>query len=94
MKLCSPLMLVTLLSFASASMAETTTAANCTPEELLKKAEETAITINTIAGGDAAKAERLHTQLMELQQRSPAPTEIGACAVYEHIIQELKKNAA
>ena len=94
MKLCSPLMLVTLLSFATAALADTATPATCTPEELLKKAEETAITINTIAGGDAAKAEQLHTQLMELQRRSPAPSENGACAAYDHIIQELKKNAA
>lgn len=96
MKLRSPLILVALLGFTtlvSAESVETTDTPPyvCTPEEALKKAEETAITINEIAAGDAAKAERLHNQLIELQQRDPTRSDHGACEAYDRVIKELRE---
>ncbi len=95
MKLRSPLMLVALLGFATAVAAtEAPTPTICTPEEALKKAEETAITINRIAAGNAEKAAQLHEQLKELQEREPTRSDHGACAAYDRVIQELERKNA
>lgn len=90
MKLLSPLMLAALLGCATTALATTETPVVCTPEEALKKAEETAVTINRIAGGDAEKAARLHEQLVELQQRDPTRSDHGACEAYDRVIKELE----
>ncbi|MFA5678471.1 MAG: hypothetical protein WC953_08715 [Pseudomonas sp.] len=94
MKLRSPLILAALLGLATAVSAETTTPTVCTPEEALKKAEETAMTIHRIANGDPDKAARLHEQLKELQQREPTRSDHGACAAYDRVIQELEQKNA
>lgn len=94
MKLRSPLLLAALLGCTSSVFAATETTVICTPEEALKKAEETAITINRIAGGDAQKAARLHEQLVELQQRDPTRSDHGACEAYDRVIKELENRNA
>lgn len=91
MKLRAPLILAALLGFATAVSAETVTPAICTPEAALKKAEETAITINRIADGNAEKAALLHEQLKELQQREPTRSDHGACEAYDRVIKELER---
>lgn len=91
MKLRSPLILAALLGFTTAALADTETPVICTPEAALLKAEETAITINRIADGDAAKAARLHEQLKELQQRDPTRSDHGACEAYDRVIKELER---
>ncbi|PRB80584.1 hypothetical protein [Pseudomonas sp. MYb185] len=92
MKLRSPLMFAALLACAATASAQTVV---CTPEEALKKAEETAVTINRIAAGNPEKAARLHEQLKALQERDPTRSHHGACEAYDRIIHELEeKNAA
>ena len=94
MKLRSPLILAALLGFATAALAETDAPVVCTPEAALKKAEETALTINRLAAGDAEKAARLHEQLVQLQERDPTRSDHGACEAYDRVIKELEsKNA-
>ncbi|CEA01733.1 hypothetical protein BN1049_00516 [Pseudomonas saudimassiliensis] len=88
MKLRSPLMFAALLGFAATASAQ---AVICTPEEALKKAEETAVTINRIAAGDPAKAERMHEQLKALQERDPTQSHHGACEAYDRVIKELER---
>lgn len=94
MKLRSPLILAALLGFATAALADTDTPVVCTPEAALKKAEETAITINRIADGNPEKAARLHEQLLELQQRDPTRSDHGACEAYDRVIKELESRNA
>ena len=94
MQLRSPLILAALLGFATAALADTQTPVICTPEAALKKAEETAITINRIAAGNAEKAARLHEQLVELQQRDPTRSDHGACEAYDRVIKELERKDA
>ena len=91
MKLRSPLIIAALLGFAATASAQTVV---CTPEEALKKAEETAVTINRIAAGNPDKAARLHEQLKALQERDPARGHHGACEAYERIINELNRQDA
>lgn len=94
MKLRSPLILAALLGFATTALAETETPVICTPEAALLKAEETAVTINRIAAGNAEKAARLHEQLVELQQRDPTRSDHGACEAYDRVIKELESRNA
>lgn len=91
MKLRSPLIIAALLGCAATASAQTVV---CTPEEALRKAEETAITINRIADGNPEKAARLHEQLKALQERDPTRSHHGACEAYERIISELKRQDA
>ncbi|PAU89450.1 hypothetical protein CK507_00805 [Pseudomonas sp. WN033] len=62
----------------------------CSPEDAIEMAEKVAQTINRIAAGDPDKANQLHTQLLELQQRDPTRSEHGPCRAYERIIEELE----
>lgn len=94
MKLRSPLILAALLGLATAASADTDTPVVCTPEAALLKAEETAITINRLADGNAEKAARLHEQLVELQQRDPTRSDHGACEAYDRVIKELERKNA
>lgn len=91
MKLRSPLIIAALLGFAATVSAQTVV---CTPEAALKKAEETAVTINRIAAGNPAKAERMHEQLKALQERDPTQSHHGACEAYDRIIKELERQDA
>lgn len=97
MKLRAPLILMALLGLTTAVSAETaktdevTTTVHCTPEEAVRKAEETAVVIHRITDGNPEKAAHLHEQLQELQRRDPTRSEHGACEAYERIIKELKQ---
>ena len=92
MKLRSPLIIAALLGCAASASAQIVV---CTPEEALRKAEETAVTINRLAAGNPDKAAQLHEQLKALQERAPTRSHHGACEAYERIISELnRQNAA
>lgn len=96
MKLRYSLILAALMACATSVTAQTDAPSPviCTPEEALRKAEETAITINRIADGNADKAARLHEQLKELQQREPTRSDHGACEAYDRVIKELEQRNA
>lgn len=88
MKLLTGLALAGLFSIAALP------AYACTPEEAQAKAEEAAATIHRLADGDPAKANKLHSQLLELQSRDPTRSDHGACEAYERIIEKLESEAA